>query len=55
MSKDEDRIYELIDILYDKVHDLVDVELANESLELSEQVRLIMTEQFRFFKRLNEK
>ena len=54
MSSEElDRVYELIDTLYDKVHDLVDAELVNETTEVSDQVRLMMTEQFRFWKRLS--
>lgn len=54
MSSEElDRVYELIVTLYDKVHDLVDAELVNETTEVSDQVRLMMTEQFRFWKRLS--
>jgi hypothetical protein len=49
-----DRVYDLVDELYDKVHDLVDAILTNENPEVENLVRIKMTEEFRFWKRINE-
>ncbi len=48
---DYDEVHRLKELLYDKVHDLVDQELANSKPEIAEEVRQQMTEQFRFWKR----
>lgn len=54
MNKD-DRAHELFNLLWDKVHDLVDAELDGEDHEVQELVREKMTEQFRFWKRMPRK
>lgn len=52
MTEDDyDRVHELQEILLDKIHDLVDEELKNESEEVEGEVRLQLTETFRFWKR----
>jgi len=48
------RVYDLIDELYDQVHDLVDATLINENPEVENLVRIKMTEEFRFWKRITE-
>ncbi len=50
-DEDDERVYELAEALWTKVHDLVDEVLANEKLEVAEEVRDRMTETFRFWKR----
>jgi hypothetical protein len=49
-EEDLDRVHELVELLFDKVHDLVDDELSGEDPEVEDLVRLQMTEQFRFWK-----
>lgn len=52
MTEDDyDRAYNLKEILWEKIHDLVDEELENESEEVEGEVRLQLTETFRFWKR----
>ena len=50
---DADRVHELKEILWSKVHDLVDEELKNESEDVEGEVRLQLTETFRFWRRYN--
>lgn len=53
MSKQQDdRIHEVKEKLWDKIHDLVDEELKLESEVVEYEVRQRLTEQFRFWKRV---
>ena len=49
-EEDLDRVHELMELLFDKVHALVDAELNGEDPEVEDLVRLQMTERFRFWK-----
>lgn len=50
-EEDLDRVHELKNELWTKVHDLVDEHLKDEKPEVAEEVREQMTEQFRFWER----
>lgn len=51
-EEQEERAYDLIDSLWDRVHNVVDEVLKNEDPAVCEFVRLKMTEEFRFWERL---
>ena len=52
MTEDDyDRVHELQEMLWEKIHDLIDDELQYESEEVEDTVRERLTETFRFWKR----
>jgi hypothetical protein len=54
MTADQlDQVHSLCEKLWDQVHNLVDTELADVDQDVAELVRVKMTEQFRFWKRIN--
>ena len=54
MTEDQlDEVYEKMDLIYDTVHALVDKILTNSDPEVENLVRLKLTEEFRFWKRIN--
>lgn len=50
-EEDIDRVHQLKEELWNKIHDLVDENLKGEKPEVEDLVRLQMTETFRFWKR----
>jgi hypothetical protein len=54
MTEDQlDEVYEKMDLIHDTVHALVDKILTNSDPEVEDLVRLKLTEEFRFWKRIN--
>ena len=48
-----DRVFDLKENIWEAVHDIVDKMCEGEDLEVEELVRLQLTEQFRFWKRVS--